>query len=139
MTPTAKSVLGPLQKAIYDRLHGDTALTALAGVHDHVPEDVTGNYVVIGDGVENPDNTHDGFGRDTTITLHVWTPRRGYADASAIVDRIVALLDHQEAALTLPGHRVIAVYLARAQPLRDPDPKYRHVPVAFRVLTEQEM
>lgn len=138
--PVAQSVLAPLQKAAYERITGDDTLMGLAtgGVHDQVPEDKTRPFVQIGDAVEQPANSHDRFGRDTTMTFVVWTEYAGFAQAAAIADRIVQLFDHQRRAMSVVGHRVCSIRHVQAQPLRDPDPRYRQIPVAFRVLTEQE-
>lgn len=129
---------GPIQKALYDRLSGDTALLDLAtgGVHDHTPEGTTRPYVVIGEAVVTPDNTHDRYGHQTLAGIHVWTEARGHAQGLAITDRIVQLLDHQP--LTVVGHQRVAVRFQQTQPLRDSDPQIRHVVLKFRISSEQE-
>lgn len=135
--PVSDSAVLPLQVAVLAALGADAELTALAeGVFDWVDEGQAYPYVVIGDSVETPDNTHDSHGSITVITLHVWSKYRGYAQALTIAARLRALLEHRP--LTIAGHRHVATYFVSQQTLTDPEPPgdIRHVPVSFRVLTE---
>ena len=128
--------LGPIQEAVYGVLSGDATLAALvAGVFDEVPEGTRYPYVTIGEALEQPANSHDRFGRETVLTLHVWTVSRGFTDGMAIAARLVALLDHQP--LTITGHHHVATRYEFSQTLRDPEPHVRHIPIRFRVVTEQ--
>ncbi|QBI56799.1 DUF3168 domain-containing protein [Streptomonospora litoralis] len=134
-TPVAESALGPLQVAIVARCeeHLDVA------VWDYVPEDQPHPYVTVGEAFESPDNVHGRFGRRVRQTLHVWTRGRGgFAEANRITGDLVRLFDHQERHLVVAGHRVRSVRLATAQPMRDPDPLVRHVPLELVVHTEQQ-
>ncbi|WP_018503095.1 DUF3168 domain-containing protein [Parafrankia discariae] len=103
----------------------------ITGVFDFVPETARRPYITLGEAIETPDNTHSGYGRQTLLTLHVWTEIRGYAQGNAIVDRLVALLDHQP--LTITGRRWISTRLEFAQALPDPDPRIRHHVLRFRI------
>ena len=134
-----------IQQAEWEVLTGDPELTALVtGVWDEVPEDAARPYVRIGDRLSIPDNDHGGFGREITETVHVWTEGRGNREGQRIVARVVALLDHQPAALnqrlaTMDSpHRVISVRHEFGQQLRDPDPTVRHAVARFRIITTQE-
>lgn len=140
---TAKDVLGPLQAALYALLDGDENLTDLLGhtgdrngVYDDVPENVVYPYVDLGETVSTPRNTHDGFGAESLVTLHVYVKARGNATAFPIVNRIRALLDEQH--LAVAGHTVVSVRHEQTQTLRDPNPGIRHLPVRIRITTEQE-
>lgn len=130
------TALGPVQAAIYDVLSGDATLGALInGVFDDVPEGTAYPYVVIGEALGIPDNSHDRFGRETTETLHVWSDHRGFSQLSVIAARVVALLDHQP--LTIAGHHHVVTRYEFGQQLKDPDPSLRHTVLRFRVVTEQ--
>ncbi|MGW2547493.1 DUF3168 domain-containing protein, partial [Kitasatospora sp. NPDC001574] len=75
---SAAAPMGPLQAALYTALTADEQLTAMVtGVFDYVPEDTAYPYVVLGEAIETPHNTHDRYGRQTAITLHVWSQYRG--------------------------------------------------------------
>ncbi|GHI91274.1 DUF3168 domain-containing protein [Streptomyces olivaceus] len=135
---TAPAPMLPVQSAVYARLKADTALMAvIRGVYDYVPEDVAYPFVVIGEALETPDNRHGGFGRQTVITLHVWSRYQGYAQVLRIGARVTALLDHQP--LTLPGLDWIATRFEFSQTLTDPEPPgdIRHLVLRYRIVTEQ--
>ncbi|ELP61772.1 hypothetical protein STRTUCAR8_06456 [Streptomyces turgidiscabies Car8] len=135
--PVSNSAVLPLQVAVLALLEADAELAALIqGVFDWVDEGQTYPYVVIGEAIETPDNTHDSHGSNTVITLHVWSKYRGYAQALTIAARLRALLEHRH--LTIAGHRHIATYYVSQQTITDPEPPgdIRHVPVSFRVLTQ---
>ncbi|MFE2936664.1 DUF3168 domain-containing protein [Streptomyces sp. NPDC059278] len=128
----------PVQGAVYQRLSGDLALTAMVSkIYDYLPETVPYPFIVLGEAVETPDNRHGGFGRQTAITLHVWSQYRGYAQVLRIGARVTALLDHQP--LTIPGLDHIATRFEFSQPLTDPEPPgdIRHLVLRYRVVTEQ--
>lgn len=135
--PVSSSVALPLQQAVLAALEADSALTALVqGVFDFVEEGEAYPYIVLGETVETPDNSHDSHGSNSVITLHVWSKYRGYAEALRIATRVRALLEHRP--LTISGHRHVATYFVSQQTLTDPEPPgdIRHVPISFRVLTE---
>ncbi|WP_259471963.1 DUF3168 domain-containing protein [Streptomyces shenzhenensis] len=135
---TAPAPMLPVQSAIYARLKGDTALMGMiSGVYDYVPEDVAYPFVVIGEATEVPDNRHGGFGRETVVTLHVWSRYQGYAQALRIGARVTALLDHQP--LTIEGLDHIVTRFEFSQTLTDPEPPgdIRHLVLRYRVVTEQ--
>ncbi|PAN01041.1 hypothetical protein CJI59_13845 [Streptomyces sp. Alain-F2R5] len=128
----------PVQAALYARLKGDATLTGeISGVYDYVPEDVPYPFVVIGEATEVPDNWHGGFGRETVVTLHVWSRYQGYAQVLRIGARVTALLDHQP--LTIEGLDHIATRFEFSQTLTDPEPPgdIRHLVLRYRVVTEQ--
>jgi hypothetical protein len=136
---TAPTALGPVQAAVYARLTGDAALMALiTGVYDYVPEDVVFDYVHIGESTEIPSNRHGGFGRETGITLHVWSKYRGHSRGLRIAARITELLDHRP--LTIAGLHHVSTRFEFSQTLTDPEPPgdIRHIPMRFRITTEQE-
>lgn len=138
MTTPAPSPMLPVQSAVYARLKNDATLTSMIrGVYDFVPEDEAYPFVVIGEAIETPDNRHGGFGRETVITLHVWSRYQGYAQALRIGARVTALLDHQP--LAIEGSDHIATRFEFSQTLTDPEPPgdIRHLVLRYRIATEQ--
>lgn len=132
------AALTPVQSAIYAKLTSDSMLMSMVtGVYDDVPEDVARPYVHLGESIETPDNAHGAFGRETVMTLHVWSEYRGFAEVNSIAYRLQELLDEQP--LTITGCRHVATRFEFAQTLTDPDkPGLRHAPVRFRVITSRE-
>lgn len=143
MTMTIKSPLGPLQIAMVALLKADTELTGLLGgqfVYDQrAPEGRPEPYVLVGDHLSIPDNTHTTAGRDVTVTIHIWTRVRTNQQGQEISAAVSALLDHQVAALNdvIAGHKIVAIRQTFDQALTDPDPELRHHVLRFRVQTTQ--
>jgi hypothetical protein len=137
--PVSRSPVHPVQEALYGKFTGDGTLMALIeGVFDQVPEGQAYPYVRIGDHLSTPDNDHGGFGREITVTIHVWTKTRGNKQGQAIAARVGELLDHQERQLTVTGHRVVSIRQEFDQAVPDPDPQIRHHVLRFRIITDQE-
>lgn len=129
----------PVQGAIDARLRSDPEFMGMVkGLYDYVPENVAYPFVVTGESIETPDNRLNSFGRQTVVTLHVWSQYRGYAQALRIGARITALLDHQP--LTVPGLDHVVTRYEFGQTLTDPEPpgNIRHLVLRYRVLTEQQ-
>lgn len=129
---TNETALLVVQAAIHQILSGDATLTAIVGedgVLDDVPEPKHYPFVVIGDGIETPDNVHGGFGSRVAHTLHVWSEHRGSREALDITGHIMRLLDHR--AIPVAGRQMVACRHEQTITLRDPDPDVRHVAVRF--------
>lgn len=131
--------LNAVQKAFFDAASADTILMGLlpGGLYDEPPESEVRDYLVLGDHLSLPDNTHDKFGREITQTFHIWTRSRGTKRGGAIAARWNALFDHQKQALTVPGHKIVIVRNEFQQALRDPDPQWRQTLIRYRINTEQ--
>ena len=130
------SPLWGIQVAVRDVLLADTTLANLVtGVYDHVDEGSPYPYVTVGEAIETPDNTHSGFGHQSTITLHIWTYTRGHKQGLEILEAVKRVLDHQPLAVT--DRHTVSVRFEFAQTLRDPNPEIRHIPVRFRVTTQE--
>lgn len=71
---------GALQKALFDLLSQDPALTALMGdkrVHDAVPKNRKFPFLVIGELTANDWSTSDELGQAFIVTLRVWSSAQG--------------------------------------------------------------
>jgi hypothetical protein len=133
--PVSTSPLLPLQVALYELLSAELSVP----VYDFIPEDAAFPYVDLGECNEVPDNDHGTYGSEVTYTFHVWTEAEGYAQGLAIVDEISRILDHQKQNLSPTGHEVVSVRRDLTRTMRDPNPRLRHVPVRYRICTEQIM
>lgn len=141
-----------LQRATVARLRGDATLAGLLAaaykvtptapaVLDEVKEGQPFPYVRVGDHLSTPSGDHTRFGRQVTMTLHVWTKVQSMGPGQTIADRIVALLDHQHDALSAlmapHGHRCVLIHWQFGQAIDDTDPEIRHHVIRFRVETQQ--
>lgn len=138
-TPAPAPPTWPVQKAVYGLLTADKSLADLlvGGVHDYTPETAPYPFLVVGEALDVPDNRLDGFGWQTTVTLHVWTKAEGNRQGLEIGARVTALLDHQP--LTLPGYNHVVTRFEFSQTLVDPEPPgtIRHLVQRYRIVTEQ--
>lgn len=137
MTPYAG--FAPVQEAVYAKLTGSASLMGMvSGVFDgRAPEGTAFPYILLGEAIETPDDAHGLFGRQTLVTLHVWSDYPGFAETAAIVGAVQELLDQQ--ILDIAGVRHVSTRFEYAQTLVDPeDPRLRHAVVRFRVTTSEE-
>lgn len=131
------STIGPLHAAVYTRATADSELSGLVtGVVQFVREGQPFPYVRIGAASETPHNTHDSFGANTSLMLHVFDRARNWDTVTTIANRLVTIFDHQ--ALTIAGHRTVACRFEQTLTLPDPDPEIRHATVRFAINTQQE-
>lgn len=145
-------MIGALQAAIYSRLSGFTALTALLSTHDYggtvlpaiydqVPQvdDPASNtdfpYIVLGEWtmVENDTDTDTGF--DATLTIHTWSRQRGYQECQNVMLQVYNAL-HRYTGLTVTGYGVSGIHQEFSDLMRDPDGITRHGVQRFRIYFE---
>lgn len=115
-----------LQQAIYARLNGDAELTTTLGaaVYDEVPDGAAFPYVSIGEVTENPRDTMGTTGRDTTVTVHVWSQYPGSKEVKQIQNRVDELLDRWTP--TVAGWNETQMLQEFFETFRDPDGLTRH-------------
>jgi hypothetical protein len=124
-----------IQKAVYSKLTGDiTLMGMIKGVFDDVPDNQPFPYITIGEATENPFNTFERKGRDTTFTLHIWSQYNGYKEALEILDRMNTLLDNET--LPIAGFSLVYCQFENAATIEESDGVTRHVPVRYRVVIQ---
>lgn len=144
MTTATIDPVQAVQVGIRAVLLGDATLTDIIGprsVWDEPPEDESMPYVHIGESTSIPDGSHGGQGRQVAATLHSWAKARSANAVNSIGVRLVALLDHQHAALDAATSGV-TVWMVRhefSQTMRDPNREIRHRIDRFRIYTTQEV
>jgi hypothetical protein len=126
-----------LQQAVFTRLNDDATLTSTLGaaVYDNVPDGSPFPYVAIGDITEAPNDTMGTTGRDSTVTIHVWSQAAGFKETKQILDRVDALLDRW--APTLAGWNASDMGQEFIETMRDPDGITRHGVSRYRSHTHQ--
>lgn len=123
-----------IQTAIFNKLKADnTLMSMIKGVFDDVDEDQGFPYVVIGEATENPFNTFGKNGKESTITIHIWSDYKGFKEALDILKQLNSLLD--DANFTMSDHNLVLIQYDNAQTIRDED--LRHVPVTYRVIVQE--
>lgn len=83
----------PLQKAIYQKLTGDSALMALvSGVFDRPPQGQSYPYITIGESSIGDWSTKTSNGTEQLLTLHIWSREGGKKQAELIAEKVHGLL-----------------------------------------------
>ena len=126
-----------LQKAAYQALKADAALTSLLGenwLYDDVPQNADFPYVVIGQMRVNDWSTGTERGSEHMLMLHIWSRYCGKREVYEIGDAIRTALD--DAALTLDDNRLINLTHQYSDLKRDEDGESWHGVMRFRAVTE---
>lgn len=124
-----------VQTAIYQALSGNAALAALVtGVYDNVPQGTAFPYVSIGQDVHNEWDTDTTQGSDCSITIHVWSRKRGRKEVKAIQAAIYDVLHRAD--LTQSGYKIDNLMWENSQSFMDADGKTRHGVQTFRMQIE---
>lgn len=122
-----------LQKAVYDALVGDSALSGMiTGVYDDVPEGTGFPYVVIGDdtAINIGSKTVDAL--EHTLTLHVWSQYRGRKEVKEIMSRVYEVL--HDYSLTMTNSVLVNLRQEFETTLVDGDGITRHGVMRFRAV-----
>lgn len=124
------------QDALYDLLSADATLTALmpGGVYDHVPQETTYPYAVMGYATTDNAGTKTEDMRDFTITIDVWSRYEGHKQTKQIQERIRTLLHRQS--LALSAGRVVDMQEEFCESFLDQDGQTYHGVQRFGALFE---
>lgn len=126
------SMMLAVQDAILVALEADVGFTW--PVFDHIPESQLPPYVRVGEATEMPDNTQDGYGWEQTVTVHVFSQHKGFAEAKTIASELCRVLDHQ--ILPVAGGSMWRLTYDNSWTLEESTSAgviTRHIPVQFRV------
>lgn len=113
-----------LQKAVYQRLSGDSALMALVqGVYDRVVQGSAFPYVSLSgwEAVDWSSMTTDGVA--CQFTLHVWSREGGHKQAVKIMERLYVLL-HDSSPVLEAGALISIRYVSSNVGLEDDGSTY---------------
>lgn len=131
------SAAAALQQAIYLKLAGDAALTALIGsdgLHDHLHAGTRRPCIHIAGIDSRESGTASEAGEEHLVTLTVMTGEGGNLPAQRIAARVGALLD--DADLDLDGFALISLFHRRTRTGRDARAKGHVADMLFRAVTE---
>jgi hypothetical protein len=123
-----------LQTAIYTALNGEITGT----VHDELEPETAAPYTVIGEGTEQPNDTHSDDGSDETVTLHVWDNATGTKRVKQIAGEIDEVLHH--ARLVLSSGAIAFVTREFVEILKDeeePGKLWRHAVMRYRARIQE--
>ncbi len=126
-----------LQKAIFQTLEADAALTALLGagkIFDDVPQGAAFPYLTIGQSTARDWSTSSEAGFEHNLTLHVWSKSHGRKQVQETLGAIHDVL--HDANLTLEDHNLINLRHNYTEIRRTPDGKAYHGLTRYRAVSE---
>lgn len=125
-----------LQKAIWEALGTDAALTALIGagkVFDRVPAHTPFPYVSFGRTSVADWGTDTEEGAEHLVTLHAWSKDKGRASVLAVLERVRArLLEGVEPA----GHHLVNLAFLSMEAAFEDEAGVEHGTLTLRAVTE---
>jgi len=127
-----------LQKAVFEALAANAAVTALLGggkIYDHAPANVAFPYLTFGGTGIFDWSTGTESGTEQLFTLHVWSKAKGKKETLAIMEAVRALLD--DGSLELDAHHLVNMRLEFAEARYDEDLSVHHGLLRFRAVTEE--
>lgn len=129
-----KSIIGPLQTAIYSRLSGDgTLLGIVTAVWDSVPPEATLPYVVLGEFASVPQRFVGGGPSLVlaTFDLEVHDDDTAVDTIASAVERINTLLD--DYAITITDYATVYCHLEREAKTKLPEINVQRIDLSFSV------
>lgn len=126
-----------LQKAVYEKLTTDSALSSLIGgaVYDAVPEGVVAQtYVTLGDETARDKSDASGAGSEHDFDIAVVSSGAGFAPVKAVAGAASAALENAD--LTLEAGRLVSLHLRGAKAVRLPRDGLRRITLRFRARIE---
>lgn len=122
-----------LQAAVYAKLNAVGALTGK--VFDHVPQGTAKPYVVLGDWTGNEFDTDDTNGVEPTLTIHVWSDKRGMKEIQELMDAVRGALHDQS--YTVADETVVLAFFEFFQTMVETDGLTRHGVQRFRFIMQE--
>lgn len=132
-----KSPAADVQKALFEALASDAALTAMLGgekIFDHAPADVRFPYVTFGRTSLYDWSTSTESGTEQFFTLHVWSKAKGKKETLAIMDEVRSRL--HDADMTLGTHHLVGLRFETGEVRYDEDVAVHHGLLRFRAAIE---
>lgn len=133
------SAASALQKAIFARLSGDAALTALVGatgITDRRLAAPASPLVVIAaiDSIDHSTATEPG--EEHAVTREVWSEAGGHRQVQVIAAAVRAAL--HDATLALDGHHLVLLLHRDTRLRRDGKSRFHRAEMRFRAVTEPD-
>lgn len=120
-----------VQKAIFDAV---SAAVSPAPVFDHIPQDQPPPYVTVGDDTISYDDSKTSFGQEHSITIQVFSGRRGRVEAKTLMAQVYAALHQQR--LVISGQTATPVKFEFGDSFMEPDGVHARVVHRYRLKTQ---
>ena len=108
-----------VQKAIYERLTGDSQLMSIvSGIFDNVPQDQQFPFITIGNTSSSEIANLGGDGTEQRININIWSREAGHKQVGDIMDIVYKLLHNST--LFISGKNIVAIrFISNAIQLED--------------------
>lgn len=104
-------------------------------VFDHVPQDATFPYVVVGEPVGTDHDTDDTLGWDAEVTIHQWSRFRGFEEVEAIQRQTDEAINRAEPVVV--DARIVTLHRVSVDGVLDDDGLTRHGIHRFRAIIDE--
>lgn len=139
-TALFQALQSPLDGVLADLRAPSGSTLSQPAIYDHVPQTVDSDsdypYVVIGDDTSIPFDTDTSQGTEATVTVHVWSRKRGRQEAKEIQRSIYDALHKQR--IAIGDLHTVDVMWEYAETILDEDGITRHGVMRFRLTVEEQ-
>ena len=126
MAVRSENSLNSVQAAIFAALNGNVTWdSSNVPVYDLAPPGTAYPYVLIGDDVDIPFDSHSTPGTSTDLTIDVWTKSEGRKDCKGIARAVDVLIDRvgDPPSFSVSGYSTVILRRLESRTLRDESPE----------------
>ena len=126
MAVRSENSLNSVQAAIFAALNGNVTWdSSNVPVYDLAPPGTAYPYVLIGDDVDIPFDSHSTPGTSTDLTIDVWTKSEGRKDCKGIARAVAVLIDRvgDPPSFSVSGYSTVILRRLESRTLRDESPE----------------
>ena len=126
MAVRSENSLNSVQAAIFAALNGNVTWdSSNVPVYDLAPPGTAYPYVLIGDDVDTPFDSHSTPGTSTDLTIDVWTKSEGRKDCKGIARAVDVLIDRvgDPPSFSVTGYSTVILRRLETRTLRDESPE----------------
>tara|TARA_R100000808_G_scaffold48_2_gene291 strand:- start:415 stop:849 length:435 start_codon:yes stop_codon:yes gene_type:complete len=126
MAVRSENSLNSVQAAIFTALNGNVTWdSANVPVYDLPQPGTAYPYVLIGDDIDVPFDSHSTPGTSTDLTIDVWTKSEGRKDCKGIARAVDVLIDRvgDPPSFTVSGYKTVILRRLESRTLRDESPE----------------
>ena len=126
MAVRSENSLNSVQAAIFAALNGNVTWdSSNVPVFDLAPPGTAYPYVLIGDDVDIPFDSHSTPGTSTDLTIDVWTKSEGRKDCKGIARAVDGLIDRvgDPPSFSVTGYSTVILRRLETRTLRDESPE----------------
>ncbi len=131
------SPINTIIENMIDKLEGGTTFMAAltGGVHNKVPEGKVYPYCRVGDAIEDKFNTFGRDGKETYITVHIFSQMQSDEQVQTLAGLADDLLDN--VSLSLTGWTPVLISWENTEVLIENDGRTHHAVMTYRIISQK--